>query len=93
MSTTAEEQRRKPGRKPKGQRAQILVRTPTAQRPVFDEAAKQANLPLGDYVAVVLAIAHGLPIPDYIEESQVEQIKRAREQDLKHLQEELPISA
>jgi len=36
------------------------------QKAFYEERAAEAGLPLSDYVAVLLAQAHGLPVPDYI---------------------------
>lgn len=58
--------RRKPGPVPKGDRSQFTIRVPADHRPVLEKAAKEAGLPLGDYVAVVLAAKHDLPIPAYV---------------------------
>jgi hypothetical protein len=68
------------GRKPKGNRTAISCRVPADQKPLFEEAAREAGMPLGDYVAVILAEHHGFPVPDYL----LPQSKG---------QEELPISA
>lgn len=55
------------GRKPKGNRAAISCRVPADQKPVLEEAARSAGMPLGDYVAVILARHHDLPIPNYLQ--------------------------
>ncbi|WP_203338640.1 hypothetical protein [Nocardioides limicola] len=54
------------GRKPKGNRAAISCRVPSDQKPLFEEAARAAGMPLGDYVAVILAEHHGFPVPEYL---------------------------
>lgn len=71
--------RRKPGQQPKGDRAAITVRVPRDHYDVIFAAAQAAGLSLSDYVTVILAEQHGLPVPDYV--------TRSRNQ------EELPISA
>jgi hypothetical protein len=60
------ESRRKPGPKPKGVRSQITLRVPVEHRKVYAEAAEAAGLPLGDYIALALALAHGLAEPEFI---------------------------
>ena len=57
---------RRPGPDPKGDRSQITLRLPRTHRTVYEHAAKQAGLPLGDYLALRLARAQGLDDPDYI---------------------------
>lgn len=69
----------KRGRKPKGVREQIGVRVPVDQKAFYEQAARDAGLPLGDYVAIILAEHHQLDIPSYLTESKN--------------QERLPISA
>jgi hypothetical protein len=54
------------GRQPKGERAQILARVPKPHRHVYEQRAAEQGIPLGDYVALVLAQAHELAEPDYI---------------------------
>jgi hypothetical protein len=58
------ESRRKPGPKPKGDRSQITLRVPTKHRELYAMAAETAGLALSDYLAMVLAKAHHLPVPD-----------------------------
>lgn len=57
--------RRKPGPQPKGDRSAFTVRIPKDHRPVVEQAARDAGMSLGDYVAVVLAKQHNLPEPEY----------------------------
>lgn len=64
MAATAS--RGRGGRKPKGKRAQVTLRIPEDQKPVFEAAAREAGMFLGDYVALVLAQHHDLPAPDYL---------------------------
>lgn len=59
-------ERRKPGPKPRGDRGTVASRVPVDQKAFYEERAAEAGLPLSDYVAVLLAQAHGLPVPDYI---------------------------
>lgn len=72
-------ERAKRGRKPKGVREQIGVRVPVEQKALYEEAARAAGLPLGDYVAIILAQHHDLDLPSYLLENKN--------------QEQLPISA
>lgn len=62
-------ERKKPGTRPKGARGAITVRVPAEQKAVYEEAAKQAGLPAGDYIALVMAERHGLALPAYISEA------------------------
>src|SRR5659263_188951 len=57
----------KPGRKPKGDRSPMHVRIPRNHRVLYEQAAATAGLPLSDYVAIVLARAHELDEPDYVQ--------------------------
>lgn len=54
------------GRKPKGNRSAISCRVPADQKPVLEEAARRRGMFLGDYVAMILAEHHDLPVPDYL---------------------------
>jgi hypothetical protein len=56
----------KPGQQPKGRRRAITTRVPEPHWDVFQEAAEQAGLPLGEYVYSVMAREHHLPEPDYL---------------------------
>ena len=42
------------------------VRVPRTHRAVYEELAERAGLPLGDYVAMLLAQAHELDEPEYL---------------------------
>lgn len=42
------------------------VRVPKKHRVVYEQLAEQDGLPLGDYIAKVLARAHELDEPDYL---------------------------
>jgi hypothetical protein len=58
------EKRSKGGRRPKGfVRSQITCRVPANHKPVLEDAARKAGLPLSDYVALVLAEKHDLSMP------------------------------
>ena len=59
------------GRPPKGDRAQVLARMPRAHREAYEKRAQAEGLPLGTYVALVLAEAHGLEPPPYVERDRV----------------------
>ncbi len=62
---------RGPGRPPKGNRQPLLGKVPTEQKVIYQSAAQQAGLDLVDYVAVVMAYAHRLPMPDYLAADQL----------------------
>lgn len=66
----------KSGRRNKGERGFISVRPPTDHLAEYDELARDLGIPLGDYAVMRLAQAHGLPVPEYIEE----EISRAASQ-------------
>ncbi len=57
----------KRGRKPKGQRVQISAKVPTEHKPLLEQAALEAGMPLCDFVATVLAQSLGLSVPTYLE--------------------------
>lgn len=78
MAASATPHRR--GRKAKGNRAAISAQVPADQKPLFEEAAREAGLPLTDYIALALARYHGFPDPDYLCPKDKQQV-------------ELPISA
>lgn len=56
----------RPGPDPKGDRSQITARMPRDHRAVYEQEAIKAGLPLGDYLALRLARAHGLDDPGYL---------------------------
>lgn len=58
--------RRKPGPVPKGARAQFTLRLPADQLEIYRQAAEDAGLALGDYIAERLAHVHELPVPEYV---------------------------
>jgi hypothetical protein len=76
--------RRKPGNPGLGARKAITSRVPPPHWAVYAQEAEEAGIPLGDYVARILARAHKLPEPEWIEERQ----RKSRSD-----QAELPISA
>lgn len=61
------------GRKPKGDREAISCRVPSDHKPTYEDHAREAGMPLGDYVAVILAEHHGLPVPSYMRPANAEQ--------------------
>jgi len=59
--------RRKPGTRPKGDRAAITVRVPPNHRDLYAECAEREGYTcLGDYLTALLAREHGLQVPPYI---------------------------
>jgi hypothetical protein len=66
---------------------------PTAHLERYRRIADELNMPLGDYVAIKMAEAHGFPEPDYIA-AERERIRKRDEAAARRSQrEELPISA
>jgi hypothetical protein len=59
-------ERKRPGPQPKGDRTPLHVRVPRAHREVYEAEAAKAGLPLGDYIALKLALAHALDEPEYV---------------------------
>lgn len=57
------------GRKPKGSRVPISAKVPTDLMPILKAEAADKGMPLTDYVALVLAEAHGQPAPSYLEKN------------------------
>jgi len=55
-----------PGPKPKGDRSPMHVRVPRTHREIYEQGAAKAGMPLGDYIALMLARAHQLDDPDYV---------------------------
>ena len=55
-----------PARIPRGERATIPLRIPTEDRAVYDRLSRRAGLTTPDYMAAVMAQAHGLRIPRYL---------------------------
>lgn len=83
------QQRRKPGTRPRGDRAAISLRVPVDQRAVYEERASELGIPLSSWVAIKLAEAEGLPVPDYVQE---EIRKAALQRQFAAGQEELPLA-
>ena len=54
------------GPAPKGRREAFTGRYPSEHLDLYKARAASAGLPLGDYLATVLATAHGLNEPDYV---------------------------
>jgi hypothetical protein len=57
----------KPGTPSKGPRKPSMVRAPDQHHARYLQESQRLGLPLGDYLVLVLAQAHGLQVPDYIE--------------------------
>lgn len=57
----------KPGQPSKGDRAAHTVRTPRDHMNRYKAEAAARGLSVGDYLAVVLAEAHGLDAPAYLD--------------------------
>ena len=58
--------RRGPVPKAGGRREQLLARVPTEDAEVYREMAKDAGLPVTDWVAMKLAQATGRSVPEYV---------------------------
>lgn len=86
------EQARKPGTRPRGDRAAISMRVPIDQRAIYEARAAELGIPLSSWAAIKLAEAEGLPIPDYVaDEIRKAEEKRRHEDELEELQ--MPRSA
>ena len=59
----------RPGPKPKGKRTAITSRYPDDHLALYKARAVAEGMPLGDYLARVLAEAHGLDEPSYLHRS------------------------
>lgn len=59
----------KPGRKPKGKSTRFVGRYPDDHLAVYKAQAAARKLPLGDYLALVMAAAHGLDEPAYLHDN------------------------
>lgn len=57
---------RKPGPVPKGVRATFSMRMPPEHKAMYEQLAREAGLPLCDYLTAVLAKVHELPEPEYV---------------------------
>lgn len=62
----------RPGRPPKGRRAQITLRVPIEHAEHYREEATREGLALMDYLARELAKAHELPEPAYLSRSRAQ---------------------
>lgn len=58
--------RKGPAPKAGGRREQLLARVPTEDAQAYREMAKEAGLPVTDWVALTLAQATGRPAPEYV---------------------------
>lgn len=84
MSETPE-QRRKPGRKPRGPRKQFPIRVPSEQFMLYKRQAEAEGIPIGDYIVAALARAHQLPEPEYVTQSREQARKQYQEVKEGHL--------
>lgn len=50
----------------KGPRGHIATRAPLPQHVVYERRAAELGIPAGDYSVLVLALVHGLDVPQYI---------------------------
>lgn len=82
-------QRRKPGTRPRGDRAAISLRVPKDQRAIYEQRAAELGIPLSSWVAIKLAEAEGLDVPAYVQE---EIRKAALLREITASQEELPLA-
>lgn len=57
---------RKPGRRDRGARKNLLSRVPDDQYAVYEAAAERLGIPIGSYSTMRLAEIHNLPVPEYI---------------------------
>lgn len=58
--------RRKPGTKPKVRSSRFVGRYPDDHLALYKARAAAKGIPLGDYLGLVMAAAHGLDEPSYI---------------------------
>jgi len=71
---------RKPGRRDRGARKNLLSRVPDDHYAVYDAEADRLGIPIGSYSTMRLAEIHNLPVPDYIlEEIRAAADRRAAE--------------
>lgn len=56
----------RPGPDPKGTRKQHTVRFPAEQYSTYEQLAREAGMPLGDYIVLHMAMAHDLRIPPWL---------------------------
>ena len=66
---------RKPGRRDRGARKNLLSRVPDDQYAVYETEAHKLGIPIGSYATMELAKLHKLPVPQYI----LDELKRAQE--------------
>jgi hypothetical protein len=66
---------RKPGRRDRGARKNLLSRVPDDQYAVYEAEAHKLGIPIGSYATMELAKLHKLPVPQYI----LDELKRAQE--------------
>lgn len=66
---------RKPGRRDRGARKNLLSRIPDDQYAVYEAESERLGIPIGSYTTMRLAEIHNLPVPDYI----LEEIRVAAE--------------
>lgn len=58
--------RKGPAPKAGGRREQLLSRVPTEDAQAYRDMARDAGLPVTDWIALTLAQATGRPVPEYI---------------------------
>lgn len=66
---------RKPGRRDRGARKNLLARVPDDQYAIYEAEAQKLGIPIGSYNTMRMAELHKLPIPPYI----LDELKRAKE--------------
>jgi len=66
---------RKPGRRDRGARTNLLSRVPNDQYAVYEAEADRLGIPIGSYTTMRMAEIHKLAVPDYI----LEEIRIAAE--------------
>ncbi len=66
---------RKPGRRDRGARKNLLSRVPDDQYAVYEAEAHKLGIPIGSYTTMELAKLHKLPVPQYI----LDELARAQE--------------
>lgn len=67
-----------PGRRSKGDRAQIGVRPPTPQKRFYEARAQELGISLGTYAVLRLAEVHNLEIPEFVREELAQAAERRR---------------
>ena len=66
---------RKPGRRDRGARKNLLSRVPDDQYEVYEAEAHKLGIPIGSYNTMRMAELHNLPVPQYI----LDELQRAKE--------------